>query len=145
MNITTVWACSRTASWGRATADHITAGRLALNQIPSRLHEQVIIRTDSGGGTHEFLDWVTAHCLKYSIGFNLTDDICAAIRSLPEHLWQCAYDADRRPRPGAWVAELTGMLDLTGRPKGVRVIVRRERPHSGAQLRFTDIDEHRFT
>ncbi|WP_141582353.1 IS1380 family transposase [Actinomadura sp. WMMA1423] len=126
-------------------ADHITAGRLALNQIPTRLHKQVIIRTDSGGGTHEFLDWVTARRVKYSIGFNLTDDICAAILALPEHVWQCAYDADRRPRPGAWVAELTGMLDLTGWPKGMRVIVRRERPHPGAQLRFTDIDGHRFT
>lgn len=126
-------------------ADHITAGRLALNQIPTRLHKQVLIRTDSGGGTHEFLDWVTARRVKYSIGFNLTDDICAAILALPEHVWQCAYDADRRPRPGAWVAELTGMLDLTGWPKGMRVIVRRERPHPGAQLRFTDIDGHRFT
>jgi hypothetical protein len=43
------------------------------------------------------------------------------------------------------VAELTGMLDLTGWPKGMRVIVRRERPHPGTQLRFTDIDGHRFT
>ena len=126
-------------------ADHITAGRLALNQIPSRLHKQVLIRTDSGGGTHEFLDWVTARRVKYSIGFNLTDDICAAILALPEHIWQCAYDADRQPRPGAWVAELTGMLDLSSWPKGMRVIVRRERPHPGAQLRFTDIDGHRFT
>jgi hypothetical protein len=126
-------------------ADHITAGRLALNQIPTRLHKQVLIRTDSGGGTHEFLDWVTARRVKYSIGFNLTDDICAAILALPEHVWQAAYDADRQPRPGAWVAELTGMLDLTGWPKGMRVIVRRERPHPGAQLRFTDVDGHRFT
>lgn len=126
-------------------ADHITAGRLALNQIPTRLHKQVIIRTDSGGGTHEFLDWVTARRIKYSIGLNLTDDICAAILALPEHIWQCAYDADHRPRPGAWVAELTGMLDLSSWPKGMRVIVRRERPHPGAQLRFTDIDGHRFT
>ncbi|TDB84200.1 IS1380 family transposase [Actinomadura sp. 7K534] len=126
-------------------ADHITAGRLALNQIPTRLHKQVIIRTDSGGGTHEFLDWVTARRVKYSIGFNLTDDICTAILALPEHVWQCAYDADRQPRPGAWVAELTGMLDLSSWPKGMRVIVRRERPHPGAQLRFTDIDGHRFT
>jgi hypothetical protein len=126
-------------------ADHITAGRLALNQIPPRLHKQVIIRTDSGGGTHEFLDWVAARRVKYSIGFNLTDDICAAILALPEHVWQCAYDADRQPRPGAWVAELTGMLDLSSWPRGMRVIVRRERPHPGAQLRFTDIDGHRFT
>ncbi|MFD0535217.1 IS1380 family transposase [Actinomadura luteofluorescens] len=126
-------------------ADHITAGRLALNQVPTRLRKQVIIRTDSGGGTHEFLDWVTARRVKYSIGFNLTDDICAAILALPEHVWQCAYDADRQPRPGAWVAELTGMLDLSSWPKGMRVIVRRERPHPGAQLRFTDLDGHRFT
>jgi len=27
----------------------------------------------------------------------------------------------------------------------MRVIVRRERPHAGAQLRLTDIDGHRFT
>jgi len=48
-------------------------------------------------------------------------------------------------RPGAWVAELTGLLDLTGWPAGMRVIVRKERPHPGAQLRFTDLDGHRFT
>jgi hypothetical protein len=34
------------------------------------------------------------------------------------------------------VAGLTGMLALSSRPKGMRVIVRRERPYSGAQLRF---------
>ena len=37
------------------------------------------------------------------------------------------------------------MLDLATWPKGMRVIVRKERPHPGAQLRFTDIDGHRFT
>src|SRR3977135_2330579 len=30
-------------------------------------------------------------------------------------------------------------------PTGSRVIIRRERPHPGAQLRFTDTDGHRFT
>jgi hypothetical protein len=43
------------------------------------------------------------------------------------------------------VAELTGMLDLSSWPKGIRVIVRKERLHPGAQLRLTDIDGHRFT
>jgi hypothetical protein len=37
------------------------------------------------------------------------------------------------------------MLDLSCWPKGMRVIVRKERPHPGAQLRFSDIDGHRFT
>src|ERR1700678_2831098 len=37
------------------------------------------------------------------------------------------------------------MLDLSSWPAGMRVIVRKERPHPGTQLRFTDIDGHRFT
>jgi hypothetical protein len=126
-------------------ADHITVARAALQQIPSRLHKQVLIRTDSGGGTREFLTWVASRRLKYSIGFNLTEEICEAIMELPKEVWQVAYDADGQVRAGAWVAELTGMLDLTGWPKGMRLIVRKERPHPGAQLRFTDVDGHRFT
>ena len=54
----------------------------------------------------------------------------------------------RRPdqvRDGAWVAELTDLLDLTGWPNGMRVIARKERPHPGAQLRLTDIDGLRVT
>ncbi|SDI53164.1 Transposase DDE domain group 1 [Sinosporangium album] len=60
-------------------------------------------------------------------------------------MWEVAYDADGQARDGAWVAEPTGMLDLSSWPKGMRVIVRKERPHPGAQLRFTDLDGHRFT
>jgi Transposase DDE domain group 1 len=64
----------------------------------------------------------------------------------PERVWEPAYDVGSQVRPGAWVAELTSLLDLSGWPAGMRVmIVRKERPHPGAQLRFTDIDGHRFT
>jgi DDE family transposase len=126
-------------------ADHITVARAALQQIPSHLHKQVLIRADSGGGTREFLTWVTSRRIKYSIGFNLTEEICQAILELPEQAWQVAYDADGQVRHGAWVAELTGIVDLSGWPKGMRLIVRKERPHPGAQLRFTDLDGHRFT
>jgi hypothetical protein len=37
------------------------------------------------------------------------------------------------------------MFDLTGWPPGMRLIVRKERPHPGAQLRITDADGHRIT
>ncbi len=37
------------------------------------------------------------------------------------------------------------MPDLTTWPKGMRLIVRKERPHPGAQLRFTDLDGLRLT
>ena len=40
-------------------ADHIEAARLALAQLPRHLRRRVLIRADSGGGTHEFLDWLT--------------------------------------------------------------------------------------
>ena len=64
---------------------------------------------------------------------------------IPAGAWTPAYDGDGQVRDGAWVAELTGLLDLTGWPRGMRVIIRKERPHPGAQLRFTDIGGHRFT
>jgi hypothetical protein len=69
----------------------------------------------------------------------------AKLGTIPSAAWTPAYDADRRPRDGAWVTELTGLLDLTGWPDGMRVIVRAERPHPGAQLRFTDSDGNRLT
>src|SRR5712671_913184 len=75
----------------------------------------------------------------------ITEDVHQAILQLPDRVWEPAYDAGAPVRPGAWVAELTGMLDLSSWPAGMRVIVRKERPHPGAQLRFTDIDGHRFT
>ncbi len=61
-----------------------------------------------------------------------------------ETAWRPAIRQDGEEREGAWVAEITDRLDLTGWPAGSRVIVRRERPHPGAQLSFTDHDGHRF-
>jgi hypothetical protein len=83
--------------------------------------------------------------LAYSVGFTITGDIQDAILKIPARAWAPAYDAEGLMRPGAWVAELTGLLDLSAWPKGMRVIVRKERPHPGAQLRFTDLGGHRFT
>jgi Transposase DDE domain group 1 len=127
-------------------ADHIEAARLALAQ-PPRLRRQVLIRADSGGGTREFLSWLTrlGRRLAYSAGFTITEDIAGAILKIPAGAWTPAYDGDGQVRDGAWVAEITGMLDLTSWPQGHGVIVRKERPHPGAQLRFTDIDGPRFT
>jgi hypothetical protein len=138
----------RAGNAGSNTAtDHIEATRLALAQLPCHLRRRVLIRTDSGGGTHQFLAWLTkpGRRLAYSVGFTITEDVAAAILKIPARAWTPAYDADGQARHGAWVAELTGMLGLAGWPKGMRVIVRKERPHPGAQLRFTDIDGHRFT
>ena len=138
----------RPGSAGSNTAaEHIGVTRLALAQLPRRQRRKVLIRTDSGGGTHDFLTWLTGpgRRLHYSIGMTITEDMHQAILQLPDRVWEPAYDAGGQVRPGAWVAELTGLLDLSTWPAGMRVIVRRERPHPGAQLRFTDIGGHRVT
>jgi hypothetical protein len=66
-------------------ADHIAAAKLALAQLPKGARRRVLIRSDSGGGTHEFLNWLTrpGRRLAYSVGFNITDDIAAAILAIP--------------------------------------------------------------
>jgi hypothetical protein len=138
----------RPGNAGSSTAaEHIDVTRLALAQLPRTLRRRVLIRTDSGGGTHEFLAWLASpgRRLHYSAGMTITDDMQQAILALPDRIWEPAYDAGGQVRPGAWVAELTGLADLNGWPEGMRLIVRKERPHPGAQLRFTDIDGHRFT
>jgi hypothetical protein len=138
----------RPGNAGSNTAsEHIEVTRLALAQLPRRVRRRVLIRTDSGGGTHEFLAWLTRpSCrLHYSVGMTITEDMHQAILTLPDRVWEAAYDAGGEVRRGAWVAELTGLLDLSSWPDGMRVIVRKERPHPGAQLRFTDIDGHRVT
>ena len=138
----------RAGNAGSNTAsEHIEVARLAVAQLPRRTRRRVLIRTDSGGGTHDFLNWLTSpgRRLHYSVGMTITDEIAEAILTLPGRIWEPAYDAGGQVRRGAWVAELTGLLDMGGWPEGMRVIVRKERPHPGAQLRFTDIDGHRFT
>jgi hypothetical protein len=141
----------RKGNAGSNTAvDHIEVTKAALRQLPStepgrRPGRKVLIRTDGAGGTHEFLNWLTTQRLAYSVGFTLNLDMVAKLETIPSSAWTPAYDADRRPRDGAWVTELTGLLDLSGWPDGMRVIVRAERPHPGAQLRFTDLDGNRLT
>jgi hypothetical protein len=126
-------------------ADHITATRLALSQLPLGMRGRVLVRTDSGGGTREFLTWLTRRRLAYSVGFTITGEVAEAIGKIPARAWTAACDSDGGVRDGAWVAEVSGLLELPGWPKGMRVIARKERPHPGAQLRITDIDGHRIT
>ena len=47
-------------------------------------------------------------------------------------------------RTNGEVCEITDMVDLSAWPEGSRLIVRRERPHPGAQLSFTDHDGYRL-
>ena len=141
-------AILRPGNAGASTAaDHIELIALALEQLPGEVvtDAEIVVRTDSAGATHAFCADLREADLRFVLGYELS-------RGGPggdPRRWARTRGGRRSartatPRDGAGVAELTSRLELAGWPEGTRVIVRRERPHPGAQLSFTDHDGHRF-
>ena len=132
-------------------ADHIRLTDEALAQIPDpELYGQpVLVRSDGAGATKEWLTHLRAFRdrgidVRFSVGFSVTNQVKDAIAVLPESVWATAVDATGKPRPiddtglpVAQVAELTLLLPgltAAGWPQGMRILVRRERPHPGATI-----------
>lgn len=128
-------------------ADHIEVLVDALDQLPDAIREdndtRILVRTDAAGCTHEFLDAVVQMECAFSASMRIDEGAREAILAVTRHAWAPAIGQDGSEREGAWVTELT-TLDLSGWPAGSRAICRRERPHPGAQLTFSDQDGHRF-
>jgi hypothetical protein len=127
-------------------ADHVEVLDAALEQLPVDPQEvEVVARADSGALSHGFVDACRERGVRFAIGYDLTETVRAAVLAVPKRRWVPAVSADGvEERDGAEVAEITDLLDLSAWPEGTRAIVRREDPHPGAQLTFTDIDGHRF-
>ena len=128
------------------TADHITVLDQALQQIPDvhRYGTPVLIRSDSAGCTQGFLAHIRTlreHGIDtcFSVGVAITEPIREAIRAAAD--WIPALDSDGQLRDGAEICEITGLVGASGYPHGTRFIVRRERPHPGAQLSLFDTIE----
>ncbi|HEY8620357.1 MAG TPA: IS1380 family transposase [Dermatophilaceae bacterium] len=127
-------------------ADHIAVLDLALAQLPVDPHTtEVIVRTDSAALSHDFLEACRERACRFVVGHALTADLARIVLQVPESRWIPALSADGMDeREGAEVAEVTDLVDLAAWPEGTRMIARREEPHPGAQLTFTDIDGHRY-
>jgi len=142
----------RTGKAGSNTAaDHVEVLAAAITQIPAARRKNLLVRCDGAGASHALLDWlseqgqVRGRHLDYTVGYPVTQTIRDAITLVPKHVWTPASDADGGVRDGGDVAELTDLLDLATWPSGMRVIVRRERPHPGAQLSlFEEADGFRY-
>lgn len=126
----------RPGSAGSNTADdHISVSIEGLRQLPTRRRRRVLFRTDGAGATREFLAWITsgggnaANRWEYSVGHTRDDDFWKALAKVPATAWTPALDHKGKPRKDADLVEITDMLDLTGWPEGMRVIVRREPIH----------------
>ena len=135
-------------------ADHVTVLKQALESLPAAYRpdpddpgaQQVLVRSDSAGATHTF----AAACRTAGVGFSFGYPVDIRVRDAVELLnandgWYRAIDSGGGIRDGAWVAEATGLVEMSGWPPGTRLVLRKERPHPGAQLRFTDSDGLRVT
>jgi hypothetical protein len=128
------------------TADHVELLGMALTQLPVDPRAvEIVARADSAALTHGFIDACRAANVRFSVGHDLTEPIRRACLAVPERRWVPAITADGTDiREGAEVADITDLVSLDRWPEGTRAIARREEPHPGAQLSFTDVDGHRF-
>lgn len=125
-------------------ADHIALLHQAMAQLPEPgWGMEILARADSGGATHDFVNALRAYEIRFSISFDLTEPVREAILAMPESAWVPAITQAGQEREGAAVCELAN-LDLSAWPERTRAICRRERPHPGAQLTFTDHQGFRF-
>lgn len=134
---------------GNATAnnaaDNLEVLDAALRQLPTReAAEPILVRGDSAMAAHTFIAGCRERELRFSVGFDLTAPVRDAVLRIPARAWVPAISQAGEERDGAEVAELTHRLDLSAWPSGTRAICRREMPHPGAQLTFTDHNGYRF-
>lgn len=136
----------RPGSAGANTAaDHIELLDASVAQLPVPTNKEdpengveVLVRADSAGATHGFVNAIVAKGFCFSIGFDITEAVRLAITDVPADAWQVPMTLDMEDREGAGVAEVTGYLDLSAWPEGTRAISRREEPHVGAQFNLFD-------
>jgi Transposase DDE domain group 1 len=137
----------RPGNAGSNTADdHVAVLDRGLAQIPARYAEslEILVRADSAGATHGLIDDCREGNMRFSVGYELTESVRSAILEIPTDAWVLALDSDGSPRNNGEVCEITDHVDLSAWGDDARLIVRRERPHPGAQLSFTDHDGYRF-
>jgi hypothetical protein len=133
------------AGSGTAT-DHLTVLDAALAQLPvDPAQGEVIVRTDSGGTSHGLAAGCRERKVRFIGGVALRAPLAEVILTLPRSRWQPTISADGTDwRDSGEVAEITDLVRLGAWPAGTRMLVRREQPHPGAQLRFTDLDGYRY-
>lgn len=135
-------------------ADHITVLEQALASLPAGWRPvpddpgapMVVVRSDSAGATHRFAQACRDHGAGFSFGFPVDTRVQDAVDTINlGDAWYPAIDSGGEIRDGAWVAEATDLVNLATWPAETRLVLRKERPHPGAQLRFTDADGMRVT
>lgn len=104
---------------------------------PESVQRRLVVRADTAGGTSKMVRGLAARNLVFAVGMRANVDAAGVIADLDEAGWGPAHDTSGRVRDGAQVREVPALVPDWA-PEGTRAIVRRERPHPGAQLRLWD-------
>jgi hypothetical protein len=131
--------------------DQLAVVEMAIAQLPAEhqaghrsgddadmVVHPILVRADSAGAVRSFVDGLVARNCLFSISARVSNALDTAIAAVDDDDWRPAINTDGEPRRSAQIAELD--LTVDGWPTGTRAIVRRERPHPGAQLRLWDHD-----
>jgi hypothetical protein len=87
---------------------------LALEQLPeSALDGEILARSDSAGASHDFAGACRETRIRFSLGYPINSSVREQILTLDESAWMPAVNQDGEQREGAWVTELTSLLDLS--------------------------------
>jgi hypothetical protein len=134
--------------------DHVELLHRALSALPEEYQvghfagddrdwvtHPILVRADSAGASHGFVEAIVAANCDFSIGYPIDQRVRDALVLVQEEDWIQAREADGSVRDGAWVTELTEFIDLSSWSESARLIMRRERPHPGAQLTLFDTSE----
>jgi hypothetical protein len=92
---------------------------------PGLVRHHILLRADSAGATHSFVTGLTEANIEYSISHPVDAGVREALLLFQEEDWIEALEADRTVRDGAWVAELTDLMDLSTWGEDARLICRR--------------------
>jgi hypothetical protein len=128
-------------------ADNIALLDRAVARIPGRYRRRMLVRLDGAGFSRELLEHIAAggkvkgRSWEFTAGWSCTDREMDAIAQLPDQAWTAAIEQNGEPVENAFVAELTGLLDLKAwqqKIPGLRVLVRDEPLHPRYRKRATD-------
>ena len=133
------------------TDDHLELHEQVVRAVPAEYalgHEEgddpalvlhpILVRADSAGASHRFVQSLADANFDYSIGLPISGSVRNALLLAQEEDWVAATETGGGIRDGAEVIELSEVIELKGWPLDMRVICRRERPHPGAQLSLFD-------
>jgi hypothetical protein len=101
---------------------------------PKEVLHEILVRADSAAASRRFCGALSDANIDFSIGFRVNGQVRDALLLVQEEDWVAAIEKDGTCRKGAWVYELTDLVDLRKWPADTRLICRRECPHPGAQL-----------